>query len=91
VEDDVDCSGAKQFSSKEYLVSHFTDREVPFTFLGLTDESVPCEQGSDSNPVHSVKYYLRNSIADAIKNVNCGDTTYLENYEVLGDLLYRSY
>ncbi|MEX0291302.1 MAG: hypothetical protein AB3N14_19520 [Flavobacteriaceae bacterium] len=91
IEDDVDCKGAKQFQSKDYLVGNFTAKDVPFTFLGLTDEGLACEQGTDHNPVHSVKFYLRNTIDGAIKNVNCGDTTYLEAYEVLGDLLYRTY
>ena len=91
LEDDVDCEGAKQFQSKEYLVEHLLANEVPFTYLGLTDEGVPCELGADHNPVHSVKFYLRNSIATSIQNVNCEDADYLENYEVLGDLLYRSY
>lgn len=91
IEDDVDCVGAKQYQSKEYLVDHFSAKEVSFTFLGLTDESVPCEQGEDSNPVHSVKFYLRNSIDEAFQNVTCIDGTYLEEYEVLGDLLFRDY
>ena len=91
IEDDVNCAGAKQYNSKEYLVTNFVEKEVPFTFLGLTDQGMPCEPGTDSNPVHSVKFYLRNSISNALKNANCSDTTYLGNYEVLGDLLYRSY
>ena len=91
IEDDVDCVGAKQYQNKEYLVNHFIEKEVSFTFLGLTDEKVPCEQGAENNPVHSIKFYLRNSIPDALKNVTCKDTTYLEEYEVLGDLLFRDY
>ena len=91
LEDDVDCTGAKQYQSKEFLVDHFTTKEVPFTYLGLTDEGLPCEMGDGNNPVHSVKFYLRNSIPNSIQNVSCIEATYLEMYQVLGDMLYRDY
>ena len=89
--DDVDCVGKKQFNNKDYFVSNFTARDIPFTYLGLTDEVAPCALGSDHNPAHSVKFYLNNAIRTALKNTNCQDTTYLDAYEVLGDLLYRDY
>jgi len=89
--DDVDCVGKKQFNNKDYFINSFSNKEIPFTYLGLTNDVAPCSEGADHNPAHSVKFYLRNSLDDALKYTTCKDTTYLQEYKVLGNLLFRDY
>lgn len=85
--DDVICGNNIQYEQKTGLLNKFDSKNIRYTYLGLQDEATPCEPG-EANPIHSVKFYLRNQISNTLKDITCRDASYLDNYTVLGNILF---
>jgi len=86
--DNVTCSGNFQYPQRTWLFNRFDPKNIRYTYLGLQDDTPECQPTDTSNPVHSIKFYLRNQISNSIKDITCRDLSYLDNYTLLGNILF---